>query len=97
MPKAYWIASVDVTDPENYAKYAAAAPDVIADHGGKFLARAGRHRQMEGEGRTRNVVTEFPSFDAAVACWESEAYQAARAHRLEAGVASIVIVEGVEN
>ena len=94
MPKGYWIASVDVTDPDNYAKYASAAPDVISAHGGVFLARAGKHQIMEGDGRTRNVVTEFPSFDDAVACWNSDGYQAARAHRLDAGIASIVIVEG---
>ncbi|MGI9407726.1 MAG: DUF1330 domain-containing protein [Hyphomicrobiaceae bacterium] len=96
MAKGYWIASVDVTDPDNYAKYASAAPDVIAAHGGVFLARAGRFQQMEGDGRSRNVVTEFPSFDDAVACWNSDGYQAARKHRLDAGMASIVIVEGVD-
>ena len=67
MPKGYWIASVDVTDPDSYANYASAAPDVIAAHGGVFLARAGKHQQMEGDGRSRNVVTEFPSFDHHVA------------------------------
>jgi len=96
MPKGYWIASVDVTDPDNYAKYAAAAPEVIAAHGGMFLARAGKFQQMEGDGRARNVVTEFPSFEDAVTCWNSPGYQAARAHRDGAAIASIVIVEGAE-
>jgi uncharacterized protein (DUF1330 family) len=96
MPKGYWIASVDVTDPDNYALYAGAAPEVIESHGGVFLARAGKTQQMEGDGRVRNVVTVFPSFDDAVACWSSAGYQAARAHRDGAAIASIVIVEGVE-
>ena len=38
MPKGYIIARVDVTDPEAYARYAAAATKAIADHGGKLLA-----------------------------------------------------------
>lgn len=96
MPKAYWIARVTVTDPETYKGYADLAPAAIKAHGGKFLARAGRAEQMEGEGRPRNVVIEFPSLDAAVACFRSDGYQAARAKRIGAGIAEIVIVEGVE-
>jgi uncharacterized protein (DUF1330 family) len=95
MAKGYWIAHVDITDPERYRQYAEAAPDVIAAHGGRFLARAGKFQQMEGSGRSRNVVTEFPSFEDAVKCWNSPGYQAARAKREGAGDVDIVIVEGV--
>lgn len=96
MPKAYWIARVTVTDPEQYKGYADLAPAAIKSHGGRFLARAGRAEQMEGEGRPRNVVIEFPSMDDAIACFRSAEYQAARAKRLGAGIAEIVIVEGFE-
>lgn len=96
MPKAYWIARVSVTNPEQYKGYADLAPAAIKAHGGRILARGGRTEQMEGEGRPRNVVIEFPSLDDAVACYRSADYQAARAKRLGAGVAEIVIVEGVE-
>jgi uncharacterized protein (DUF1330 family) len=95
MAKGYWIAHVDITDSERYRQYAEAAPDVIAAHGGRFLARAGKFQQMEGSGRSRNVVTEFPSFEDAVKCWNSPGYQAARAKREGAGDVDIVIVEGV--
>ena len=50
---------------------------------------------MEGDGRPRNVVIEFPSYDDALACYNSEEYLGARKHRLGAGEAEIVIVEGV--
>ena len=95
MPKAYWIARVTVTDPDTYKGYADAAPEAIKQHGGKFLARAGKYEAMEGEARPRNVVIEFPSLDAAVACYKSPGYQAAKAKRKGAGLAEIVIVEGV--
>ena len=49
----------------------------IADHGGVFLARAGRAVQLEGQGHARNVVARFPSVEAAVACYNSPAYQEA--------------------
>lgn len=90
---ALWIAHVTVTDPEAYAKYAQAAGPAIAAHGGVFLARGGRYQQMEGNDRPRNVVARFPSFDDAVACYNSSAYQAALAHAKGASERDLVIVE----
>ena len=95
MPKAYWIARVTVTDPDQYKHYAEAAPVAFKKYGATFLARGGRYSQMEGEGRPRNVVIEFASFDDAIACYNSPEYQAARVNRVNAGEAEIVIVEGV--
>ena len=90
---ALWIAHVTVSDPEAYAKYAQAAGPAIAAHGGVFLARGGRFQQMEGNERPRNVVARFPSFDAAVACYNSSEYQAALAHAKGASERDLVIVE----
>ncbi|SCY41825.1 DUF1330 domain-containing protein [Paracoccus tibetensis] len=90
---ALWIAHVTVTDPDAYGRYAAEAGPAIAAHGGVFLARGGRFRQMEGNERPRNVVARFPSFDAAIACYESSAYQAALAHAKGASERDLVIVE----
>lgn len=90
---ALWIAHVTVTDPDAYGRYAAEAGPAIAAHGGVFLARGGRFKQMEGNERPRNVVARFPSFDAAVACYESSAYQAALAHAKGASERDLVIVE----
>lgn len=90
---ALWIAHVTVTDPEAYGKYAQAAGPVIAAHGGVFLARGGRHQQLEGTDRPRNVVARFPSFDAAIACYNSRDYQAALAHAKGASERELVIVE----
>jgi uncharacterized protein (DUF1330 family) len=59
------------------------------------LARAGRSQAMEGPGRGRNVVVEFPSYQAALDCWNSATYQAARQHRLPVSEGEIVIVEGL--
>lgn len=90
---ALWIANVHVTDAEAYGRYADAAGPAIAAHGGVFLARGGRYRQMEGNDRPRNVVARFPSFDAAVACYESPEYQAALSHAKGASERDLVIVE----
>ena len=93
MPAALWIAHVEVTDPETYANYIAGATAAVANHGGTFLARGSRHRQMEGKDRARNVVIRFPSFEAAVACYESPEYQAALEFARPAAVRDLVIVE----
>lgn len=90
---ALWIAHVNVTDAEAYGRYAKAAGPAIAAHGGVFLARGGRYQQMEGNDRPRNVVARFPSFEAAVACYESTEYQAALAHAKGASERDLVIVE----
>ena len=95
MAKAYWIAHVSVTDPDQYKHYAGDAPVAFKKYGAIFLARGGAFEQMEGKGRPRNVVVEFPSLQAARDCYNSAEYQAARAKRIGAGKADIVIVEGV--
>lgn len=93
MPAALWIAHVEVTDPEAYGKYAVAAGPAIAANGGVFLARATRYVQLEGNDRARNVVARFPSLEAAVACYNSDEYQAALAHAKGASVRDLVVVE----
>lgn len=95
MPKGYWIAHVTVTDPEQYQQYAGSTKEAFQKYGATVLARGGAHEQMEGEGRPRNVVIEFPSLQAAIDCYNSPEYQAAKAKRQGAGIAEIVLVEGV--
>jgi len=93
--KADWIAHVTVSSPDQYRYYAEAAPEAFRKYKARFLARGGRSEQLEGDGRPRNVVVEFDSFEDAVACYNSPEYQAAKAKRQGAGEADIVIVEGV--
>jgi uncharacterized protein (DUF1330 family) len=93
--KAYWIAHVTVQAPDQYQLYAEAAPEAFGKYNARILARGGRCQQLEGDGRPRNVVIEFDSFEDAVACYNSPEYQAAKAKRQGAGQADIVIVEGV--
>ena len=92
---AYWIAHVEVTDPERYGEYARRATGAIEAHGGRFLARAGAYKQLEGNDRARNVLVEFPDLAAAEACYTSAAYQEALTHARGASVRDLVIVEGV--
>ena len=88
-----WIANAEVHDPETYKGYAEVASRVIPAHGGVFIARGGEYRQLEGEGRSRNVVIRFPTMEAAVACYEDPEYQAAVEIAKRSAERSIVLVE----
>ena len=95
MPKAYWIAHVTVSNPDQYKFYAMDAGIAFKKYGANILARGGAHHIMEGQGRPRNVIIEFPSLQAAIDCYNSEEYQSAKAKRIGAGEADITFVEGL--
>ncbi|PIE14433.1 MAG: hypothetical protein CSA70_01365 [Rhodobacterales bacterium] len=96
MAKGYWIGRVDVDDIEEYKKYVAANAAPFAEYGGRFLIRGGRFENPEGTSRSRNVVIEFPSYQAALECYHSDGYQAAKALRDPVSTGDIVIIEGYE-
>jgi uncharacterized protein (DUF1330 family) len=97
MKKGYWIAHIDVSDPAAYEAYRAANALPFAKYGARFLVRGGPQDQVEGQSRARTVVLEFPSLEAAQACYASPEYQAAKALRDPASTADTVIVEGWES
>jgi uncharacterized protein (DUF1330 family) len=96
MAKGYWIARVDVTDPEGYQAYMKANAEAFRKFGARFIIRGGQFEAPEGTPRGRNIVLEFTDYATAVACYRSPEYQAAKALRIGKGVADIVIVEGYD-
>jgi uncharacterized protein (DUF1330 family) len=85
-----------VIDEEAYGKYAKLAGEAIAAHGGRFLARGGQAIQKEGRAHPRNVVAQFPSLEAANACYESATYQEALSHARGASERDLVLVEALD-
>jgi uncharacterized protein (DUF1330 family) len=94
--KGYWIARVDVADTQKYQAYIAANAQPFAAFGARFLVRSGQHETPEGASRQRNIVIEFPSYQAALDCWKSPGYQAARALRQPVSDIDLVIIEGYD-
>ncbi len=94
--KGYWIGHVDVTDPEGYKAYMTADMAPFGKFGGRFLVRGGAREVTEGKVRSRTVVLEFPSFDAALGCYRSPDYQAAKKLRDGRAEFDLVIVEGYD-
>jgi len=96
MTKGYWIVGVDVSDFETYKKYVAANAGPLHRFGGRFLTRGGTSQIVEGTSRKRVVVIEFPSYQAAVDCYNSPGYQAAKKLREPVSSADFVLVEGYD-
>ena len=96
MPKGYWIVRADISDPGEYQKYVAANAEPLARHGARFLVRGGHYECTEGQARTRNVIVEFPSLEAARDCYNDPAYQHAKGFRDGVSTFDFIIVEGYD-
>lgn len=93
---AYIIARVNVTDINQYKEYTKVTPAVIAEFGGKFLARGGETITLEGPEQTHRVVLiEFPSLEKAQEFYNSPEYGEAKNLRIGAATASFIAVDGI--
>jgi uncharacterized protein (DUF1330 family) len=94
---AYVIVETDVTDPEQYERYKAAAFDAVSAAGGRYLARGGELAVLEGDWQPpRLVILEFEDLAAARRWYDSERYQAARGLREGAARLRLVAVQGAD-
>ena len=96
MAKGYWIARVDVADPEKYKAYVAANAGPLKKYGARFLVRGGQSESPEGSSRARNVVVEFPSYQAALECYRSPEYREAIKLRVPVSTIDLIIIEGYD-
>ncbi len=96
MARGYWIAHVDVSDPEAYKAYVAANAEAFAKYGGRFIVRGGDSEPMEGSLRSRHVVIEFDSYQTALDCYNSPEYARAKALRETASSGDLVVLEGYD-
>ena len=92
---AYWVSLyVEITDEEKLAAYAQLAGPALTGAGGRFLARGMPEEVYEAGQRTRTVVIEFPSVEAARAAHDSPGYQEALAALGDGAVRDLRIVPG---
>jgi len=93
---AYLIADVEVIDSAGYEEYRQKVPATIAAHGGRYLARGGATRVLEGSwAPKRCVILEFPSRQHLEDWWASPEYQPLRAVRERCARSSLVMLDGV--
>jgi uncharacterized protein (DUF1330 family) len=68
MAKGYWIARVDVQNDDGYKPYALANPAIFKKFGGRFVVRAGRFENPEGDCRSRSPATARPNIRRTSRC-----------------------------
>lgn len=93
---AYLIADVEVIDQTAYEQYRQQVPATIAAHGGRYLARGGATKVLEGSwSPKRCVIVEFPSMEQLEAWWSSPEYAPLRAIRERAARSNLVVTQGL--
>jgi uncharacterized protein (DUF1330 family) len=85
---------LSVTDANLMNEYRSKAGQVVAQYGGRFLARVEPCIRLEGEW-ARVAIVEFPDLRAAQAFYDSEEYSVLKAIRHRAATARILVVSGV--
>ena len=58
--------------------------------------RNGRFTDVEGQSRSRNVVVEFPDYEAALACYRSAEYQQNLKIRQSHSIGDLIVIEGFD-
>ena len=93
---AYVIVNTNVHNPQAYEAYKARAKPLVEQYGGKYLARGGEHKVIEGKWNpTRIVLLEFPTVEAAERFFNSPEYAPVKAIRHANADTDAVIVAGV--
>lgn len=97
MAKGYWVTSYrEILDQDKLTAYGKLAAPALAAAGGRFLVRGGQITAKEAGQAERTVVVEFDSYEAAVAAYDSPAYQEALAVFDGGAVRDLRIVEGTD-
>lgn len=92
---AYWISIYkEITDEAKMAAYADLAGPALREAGGTYIARGLPEHTYEAGEKTRTVLIEFDSVEAARAAHDGEAYQAALAALDGGAVRDMRIVPG---
>ncbi|HZZ04738.1 DUF1330 domain-containing protein [Paraburkholderia sp.] len=97
MSKGYWVTVYRATkDPSKLAAYAQLAGPAVAAANGKFIVRGSADEVREQGLKERTVVIEFPTYEQAIAAYESDAYKKALEALGDAVERDLRIVRGAE-
>lgn len=92
---AYVIVQVEISDWNKFKEYLKETPRVMAEYGGRYLARGGQTVMLEGDSPyPRVVLIEFPSLQAARNWYDSAEYQQIKTLRSGAATGTLMAVEG---
>jgi uncharacterized protein (DUF1330 family) len=94
--KYYLIGEVEITDPSWVTDYTNNVTGMVERSGGRYLARTQQIEKIEGERKLLQicVLLEWPSKEAAVNFYESEAYRPYRQNRMTGAKNEFLLVAG---
>jgi uncharacterized protein (DUF1330 family) len=94
--KYYFIGEIEVTDQSWVPDYVSNVTRLVERSGGRYLARTPKIEKIEGEREPLQtcVILEWPSKEAAVSFYESEAYRPYRQNRLSGAKNEFLLAAG---
>lgn len=93
---AYAIATLNIHDRSEYAKYESGFMDVFNQYNGTLLSVDEAPQTLEGDWSfTRTVLIEFPSKAELMSWYMSDDYQMLLKHRLAASDGNVVLLDAL--
>lgn len=87
----YIVASIKITDPEEYGQYQAGFLEIFGRYKGELLAVSDAPQVIEGEWPfTRAVLLRFPDEEEARRWYQSPEYQKLSQHRWRASSGTVI-------
>lgn len=95
----YSVLDVTPTTDDWVADYIGPANALVAEYGGKYLARTASHEQIEGESHEAalRIVIEWPSKEAATGFMSNERYVPHLQARTKGSVSNHYLIEGKDD
>lgn len=95
----YSVLAVTPTKEDWIPDYIGAATGLVAQYGGKYLARTDSHEQLEGDARDAGlrVVIEWPSKEAALGFMKDPAYVPHLEARTAGSISDHFLIEGKDD
>lgn len=95
----YSVLAVTPTADDWIPGYLGAVGDIVARHGGRYLARTANHEQLEGAAADAGlrVILEWPSKDAAQAFMSDADYKPLLDARQHGSVSQHFLIEGKDD
>lgn len=95
----YSVISVTPTAEEWIPAYVGPVTALVAQHGGRYLARTASHERLEGAGEDAalQAIIEWPSREAAVAFMTDPAYEPYLSARTAGSVSHHCLIEGKDD
>jgi len=92
------IADIKVTEDKWVPAYAASVHELVHKHGGKYLARSGNVRTLEGKpsGTTMIALVEFPSAEAVEAFASDPQYAPFAAARRRGSESRLQLIDNTD-